>query len=142
MELVTTVNDKIEAVEAELLTYPQVDVPLEHNFAPGVYLRTVKMPAGSIVIGHEHKTKHFNIVLTGKAKVVMDNTYYFITAPAVFVSEPGVRKVLHVIEEMIWSTVHPTDETEIEKLEEQLIVKSQAYLTHTEMKTLNEGTSK
>ena len=117
----------IESVEAKMLTLPQITAPLEHMFAPGVYFRLVKMPTGSFIIGHEHTTKHINVVLSGKATVSCDGEVVDIVAPFAFVSEPGVRKVLLIHEEMIWGTIHPTDETDLQKLEDQLIIKSETF---------------
>ena len=54
----------------------------------------------------------------------VDDEVLYIEAPDIFISKPGVQKVLHIIEEMTWATVHPTKETEMDKLEEELIVKS------------------
>lgn len=118
----------IEEVEAALLPLPQVELPLTHRFAPGIYLREISMPADTIVIGHEHKTEHFNIVLTGRALVLIDGETHTITAPCTFISKPGVRKTLYIIEDMRWQTVHPTEETDLEKLEALLIRKSDAFM--------------
>lgn len=123
-------NDKIEKVESELLKFEQIDCPLRHMFAPGVYVREITMPKGSVIIGHEHKTEHFNIVLKGSAKVVQDDKIELIEAPCIFVSKAGVRKVLHILEEMIWATVHVTDKTTQPELEKELIKKSDSWLNH------------
>lgn len=123
----------IERMEADLLPLPQVDTPLTHHFAPGVYLREISMPAGSFVLGHEHTTGHFNIVLSGSARVVIvGESGEFgeatrITAPCVFSSGPGVRKALLIDEDMRWLTVHATNETDVEKLESVLVRKSEAF---------------
>jgi hypothetical protein len=99
----------------------EVDCPVKHGFSNGVYLREIFMPQGSYVIGKEHTTQHFNIILKGSAYVMMNDDIHFITAPTTFVSEPGTRKVLYIIEDMIWQTVHPTEETDIDVLEETLV---------------------
>jgi hypothetical protein len=119
---------QIEAVEKQLLELTQIDVPLVHRFAPGIYLREVTMPAGAFIIGHEHKTEHFNVVLKGKADVMMDGKIVdTIIGPCTFVSSAGVRKLLHIHEEMIWQTIHATLETDLAKLEEALIIKSESF---------------
>ena len=130
MELVENINSKIEAVEKILLDIPQVDCPVTHHFAPSVYMREIFMPAGTFVIGQEHKTKHFNTVLKGRAKVMMDGVMHDIVAPSVFVSEPGVRKILYILEDMVWVTTHSTEETNVEKLTELLVKPSGSYLDH------------
>jgi len=127
-----TNNSKIEALESVLLPLPQVEMPLTHLFAPGVYFREIFMPAGTFIIGHEHKTEHFNVVLAGKAKVSIDGKAQIITAPCVFVSKPGVRKVLEILEDMRWATIHPTHETSIPKLEKLLVKKSKTF-RHNEL---------
>lgn len=130
---------QIEKLEAELLQYPQVDCPLDHVFAPGVYVRTIHMPAGTFIIGHKHKTRHAQVVSTGKAVVMMDGVIHNVIAPCTFVSEPGVRKVLYIYEDMVWTTIHPTTETDLDKLEELLIEKSACFKEYeNDMKLLQE----
>lgn len=131
--------DRIEVVEAKLLHLPQRECPVVHKFAPGVYMREILMPRNTFVIGHQHKTKHFNIVLTGRAIVMMDGVVNHVTAPCTFVSEPGVRKVLYIIEPMRWATCHVTESTDLTEIEEQVIEKSPTYKAHMEdMKKLKE----
>jgi len=135
------VNDQIENLERELLNLPQVECPLKHNFAPGVYMREITMPAGSLIIGHEHLTEHFNVVLTGKARVMIDGVIEDLVAPCYFISNPNVRKVLYIVEEMKFATIHPTDETSVEVLEDTLIRKSNSFIKHEEAKALLENPS-
>jgi len=123
-------NKDIEKAEGLALKQEQVEAPLHHAFAPGVYLRQVVMPKGAMIIGHEHKTEHFNVVLSGHASVLMNGEVQEIKAPSIFVSKAGVRKVLLIHETMIWATIHPTNETQIERLEEELIIKSETFQNH------------
>lgn len=125
-------NERIARLEKAMLHLPQVEPELTHEFADKVYVRTIAMPAGHIVIGHEHKTEHFNIVHRGKCLVNMDGELQQIEGPCMFVSGPGVRKVLWIQEDTLWSTFHvnPDDERDIEKLEARYVVKTQAWLEH------------
>lgn len=138
VEAIEPVNRVIERAEEKLLMLPQIDCPLEHKFAPGVYLREIIMPKGAFIIGHEHKTEHFNIVLSGRARVLIGGDVQEIVAPCIFVSKPGVRKVLYILEEMRWATVHPTEETNVGRLEDELIAKSATYLRAEDVKKLKE----
>jgi hypothetical protein len=128
--IVATSNAQIERVEKEWLTLPQVECPLRHFFSDGVYYREITMPAGVFVIGHEHKTKHLNVVTKGRASVMIDGVLREIRAGEVFESGVGVRKVLLIHEEMVWSTVHVTTERDLAKLEELLITKSESHQLH------------
>ena len=97
------------------------DLPLTHTFSDGVYAREIFMPAGMLVVGHVHKTRHLNIVSQGKAKVWAGDSIVEITAPYTFESDAGVQKVLYIEEDMFWTTIHITEKTDILELEEDLI---------------------
>jgi len=131
LDLPENINLDINEMEKQMLgNVIPVECPLKHQFAPGIYFREIFMPAGAFIIGHEHKTEHFNVVLSGCAKVLMDGEVVDIIAPCVFVSKPGVRKVLLITEDMRWATIHPTDETDIAKLEDIHIIRSAAFMDY------------
>lgn len=113
---------QIAFIALELAKLPQRPAPVTHRFAPGVYLREIFMLADSVVIGRVHKTEHFNIILQGACLIVHDDgRREELRAPMTFVSKAGVQKVLYVLEDTIWQTVHPTDETDFEKLDHMLV---------------------
>jgi hypothetical protein len=121
-------KDKIAILVREFGKIPQVDCPLKHYFAPGVYIREIFMPTGSIVIGKIHKTEHFNIIQQGKVSLIDDKLErHMLEAPITFVSKPGVQKVLYIHENTIWSTVHLTCERNLEALEAALIEPHDSY---------------
>ena len=93
-------------LQAEMLKEEQLDLPLVHEFTPGIYMRTIFMPAGARVIGKTHKTTHFNIIHSGRANVMIDGEWKELKAPDMFVSGADVKKVLYILEDMTWSTVH------------------------------------
>lgn len=114
--------EQIDYIAHELAKFPQKPAPVTHRFAPGVYLREIFMTADSIVIGRIHKTEHFNILLQGACYIVHDDgSREELRAPMTFVSKAGAQKVLYVLEDMRWQTVHPTNETDLEKLEEMFV---------------------
>jgi hypothetical protein len=117
-----THREKIAFLVRELAKVEQVECPLKHYFAPGVYLREIFMPAGSIIIGKIHKTEHFNLIERGRCTLYHeDGRQELLEAPHTFVSKAGVQKVLHIHEDMVWRTIHVTEETDLERLEAQLI---------------------
>lgn len=122
----------VEELEGVLLEVPgatECNYPLEHLFAPGVYIRKITMPAGEFIIGAEHTEEHFNIVLSGRASVIMDEKVHEIEPGMIFVSKAGVRKVLQIHSRMEWLTVHsnPSDERDTTKLEARLCVMSATH---------------
>ena len=115
----------IKSLEEEMKALPQVECPVAHFFAPGIYIREIFMPAGTMVIGRIHKTEHFNVLLEGRARVVVDGEVHELSAPCTFVSRSGVSKVLNVIENCRWQTIHanPENLNDVEVLESQLVRK-------------------
>ena len=120
LELAEKREKLICQLEEHLTMMPQVDCPVKHHFAPGLYMREIFMPAGSIVIGATHKTTHLNTVISGTVLVVADKINRRITGPDTFISKAGVRKTLYNETDVIWATYHPTDTTDIEELTEEL----------------------
>ena len=115
-------TEKVAVIVQTLQKMDQVECPVKHHFAPGVYLREIFMPAGTIVIGKIHRTEHFNIVVSGLCSIVHeDGRHEYLRGPMTFVSKAGVQKLLFIHEDTIWKTVHPTDETSVEVLEQILI---------------------
>jgi hypothetical protein len=117
-EFIARYRRKLLEIQEASKKEEQIELPVHHDFSPGLYLRRIFMPAKTFVIGKTHKTEHFNIVLSGLANVMIDGEIHRIEAPAVFKSGAGVKKVLYILEDMVWLTTHPTDETDLKKLEE------------------------
>jgi hypothetical protein len=49
---------QLEAVMKELPEDQKLHIEPKHYFAPGIYMREMTMPKGSIVVGKIHKTEH------------------------------------------------------------------------------------
>lgn len=127
-----TTVDQLEraAFEAQLAgEFAPVEVPVTHTHVPGVYYREVVMPAGAIVIGKKHLGRHLNFVLEGSALVSMNGEMFQIQAPARFISEPGTRKVLLILEDCRFGTVHPNpdDCEDVPTLEARYVEESPAF---------------
>lgn len=103
--------------------------PVRHIFAPGAYAREMLIPAGTIIIGKIHKHAHLNFITKGRARVVTEFGPTEITAPHTFVSQPGTKRVVHALEDTLWTTVHPTNETDLAKIEDHVIAKDYEELT-------------
>jgi hypothetical protein len=135
-------EQKIQAIEKEMLQHEQAECSVVHRFGPGIYIREVTLPAGIVAIGHYQKTPHLNVMLAGKVSLVnSDNTLSLLEAPLTLLMPPG-RKVGYIHETVVWQNIFATDETDVEKLEEMFIEKSNTFLTHQQEKLLLEATIK
>ena len=116
-----------DALEVELLKYEQEGCPVYHHFSPGLYIREVKLPAGTVALGHRQKTEHLNIFLEGRITIVSeDGSVSEIKAPMLFTGKPG-RKCGYVHEDVVWLNIYPTNETDIEILEATYLDKSDSW---------------
>jgi len=115
-------NTNIALLQGSLKQLPQLDCEVINHFSPGVYIRECRMPALSFIIGKTHKTEHFNQVFDGECFVSINGEpKKLYKAPSMFKSNSGDKKFIFAIKPTIWLTIHPTDETDLDKLEEELI---------------------
>ena len=99
-----------------------VDVPVVHHFAPGVYMRQMDAKAGTVVVSKMHRTEHFIMFLTGSCSVMTENGIEHIKAPCVLRTMPGTQRVGYFHEDTSCITIHPTQSTDLEEIEKQVIV--------------------
>ena len=121
-------QERVELLEAMMLQCEQVDMPLEHLFAHGVYMRKGTIPKGSCLIGHLHKTDHLNMLFSGRISVWMNGKATEIIGPCVFKAEAGVRKIIYAHEDAVLANIHGTHCTDLEEIENELIIKSETSL--------------
>lgn len=117
-------RQKILSMEAFMLEQPQVEIPVVHHFSEGIYAREITAPAGVMMTGMVHKFEHLNIMSKGEVSVLTEDGIKRFKAPCTFVSQPGTKRIGYVHEEMVWTTIHATTETDIDKLEAQLVTRS------------------
>lgn len=119
-------RDAVDLLEIAMLgALPLVDQPLEHLFLPGLYVRKVVNPAGSLITTKVHKTRHPFFVMSGTALVWTspEEPFQEITGPFVGITEPGTRRVIRAMTDVVWITVHPNpdDGQDLAVIEERLI---------------------
>ena len=95
-----------------------IEVPVVHHFSPGVYMRQMDAKAGTLIVSKMHRTEHLNVLLSGSLTVATENGI----APAVIKSMPGTKRIGYFHEDTSWMTVHPTNSTDLEEIEKQVIV--------------------
>ena len=114
---------RVDWLHHQLKKLPAAAMPLEHIFTPGLYTRQIFMPAGSVVISRIHKTTHPFIVSKGRALVWSEEQGCVeIVAPHVGVTKPGTQRVLILLEDTVWTTIHANrgDERDVDKLTDWL----------------------
>ena len=101
-----------------------IEVPIHHHFSKDVYAREMRVPKGAVIVGKIHKFQNLNILSQGEVSVISIDGVMRVKAPYTFVASPGAQRVFYMHEDTVWTVVHGTDETDVEKIEEKFIAKS------------------
>lgn len=130
-------RDRIKAFEKELLRFPQCEVPVTHRYLDGLYSREVTLKKGTLLTSKTHKTENISIISQGSVvEVTEEKDVRVIKAPHTMISTAGMKRVLYVLEDTVWTTVHKnTDNLRDIKELELMIIDTEADLLETGAKT-------
>jgi hypothetical protein len=129
---------KVLRLELEMLKHDQVEIRTTHHFAPGIYAREIFIPKGTLLTGKIHKTDHINVLSQGEITVLTDQGMKRLTAPCTFVAAAGTKRAGYAHEDSVWTTFHASQETDLERLEDELIAPSFDALPVTTSQKLEE----
>ncbi len=115
----------VDRLEEDMTLYLDLaELKPVHRFGPGVYMRELTIPTGTLLTGEIHRTEHFCIVSKGLISVwTAGEGVRWIEGPATFLSRPGARRVGWALQETVWTTVHPTTLTNLEEIEKEIFQK-------------------
>ena len=131
---------RVDLAEKLLLDRPEAHVKCEtfHHFGPGVCIREVHIPAGTLLIGHEHVGETANAFVEGSLRLLQeDGSWQTLHAPMFLVSPPG-RKVAITLTDCIWQNILATTETDPQVIESLFVRKSKAFLEKEQQLCLSE----
>ena len=127
--LQSSVRQKVFKAEALMLQMPQQDLEFKHYFSHGIYARELYIPRDTILVGKLHKFSQLNILSKGDISVLIDEKVKRIQAPYTIVSPAGIKRIAYTHEDTVWLTIHGTDESNIDIIEEIFTASSeQEYL--------------
>jgi hypothetical protein len=118
----------------------QVDIPVEHIFSGGVYIRQIVIPPGTIIMGKRHRHETCNILMQGTLSVYVgeDQPLNKITGPFLFTSPPMTKKLAYSHDECVFINIHPTNETNLDKIEDEFIIPEDEYLEYCEKQLITD----
>ena len=136
-------------VEKVLSEIEQIDLPVAHHFADGIYVRELVIPKGTIIIGKRHRKETCNILLKGSISIFLDDDGKIVGengrpivkrfyAPAIFNSPPFSKKMGYTHEDTIFLNIHPTQDKDLDKIEQEFIIPETEYLEFISMVELKE----
>lgn len=114
-------REQVERLQAEMVKMPQAELTTEHHFSPGMYMRKVFRPAGTLIVGKVHKEPHFFLCAKGEIIAWTENGMKRLQAGDVVESKPGTKRVTLAVTDAIGVTIHRTDKTDLDEIEAELI---------------------
>jgi hypothetical protein len=118
--LTPSMREKVDRLESSLCALPQVDCPVRHYFAAGMYAREMTIPAGTVVTGAVHKFENIIIVSMGRLQIVAESGAREVKAGDTLICKPGMKNAVVALEDSRWTNFlpNPNNITDIDKLAE------------------------
>lgn len=120
-----SIRDKVFAMEEFMRQKPQVDLKVVNHFSKDVYARELHIPAGVVLTGEIHKYQNLNILSQGEILVLTENGVEKVSAPFTIVSPAGTKRIALALTDCIWTTIHGTDETDVDKIKAHFIANNE-----------------
>jgi quercetin dioxygenase-like cupin family protein len=127
------IRDSIQNLEEKMKDLPNALIgdspeylevcPLTHNFAKGLYIRQITMPAGMLFVTKIHKFSHAAFILSGEVTLLEEEGHKRVSAPASFITKAGTKRIVFTHKDTVWTTVHATDKTDLKEIEDEIIAK-------------------
>jgi len=121
----------LDDLEVALLHLPRAEITITHRFTEGMYIREMRIPAGTMLTSMVHKTEHPFVISEGAIKISSDEGGVILEAPYTGITKPNTRRAGHALTDVVWTTFHITDETDVEKIAEQIL--EPARLNHLQL---------
>lgn len=127
-----TTDQKIDVLELALIRHPEaIELPVSHRFTPGLYIRELTAPPGTLATTYIHRQEHPFVVSAGEVSVYDGEKVVRVRAPFSGITKAGTRRICYVHAAAVWTTFHPTKRTTVDEVEEELY----------EYRTLPDGTN-
>lgn len=112
---------EIIEIEKLILSCEQVEMPVSHYHIDGVYVRSLFIPADTVLTGKIHNFESIAILAKGRIRITNGTESYIISEGHIMVDKPGVKRLGYAETDVVFITVHRTDKKEVPDIEEELV---------------------
>jgi hypothetical protein len=96
----------------------------DHRFTKGMCIRSWTSPRGVLCTTKKHGTQHPLAIMQGQMSIwTKEEGVVTYAAPNILITEPGTRRILFTHSYVVAVTFHPTEETDLQKIEDAIIMK-------------------
>lgn len=101
-------SDKVALLTYRFMQREQEETGLHHLFQDDLYIREVRIPAGTLIVGRIHKIGHEMELLKGQVILIgPDGFSHGVQAPEKVHTGPGFQMVCFTLSDVIARTIHP-----------------------------------
>jgi len=94
------------------------DLPVVHHFGGGTYAKETYIPAGCVLVQHQHVYEHLSILASGVAEVDLALR----EGPCVVVIPARTYHRVRAVTDCVWFCIHATEERDPERVDETLVL--------------------
>jgi len=99
------------------------ELETRHYFGHECYARSLFISKGTTLTGKIYRYSCINFIMLGDITVDTAEGKKRIKAPEILISPPGVKRAGYAHEDTIWATVHATEQTDPNLVEDEVIAK-------------------
>lgn len=117
-----TWEEKLAYLSYRFAEGEQKKCPLYHIFEDGLYIREIRIPAGTLYVGRPHLLGSRVVLLEGKVLWIREDTKQVMEAPAETQTIPGFQMVGLSLSDVVARTFHPNGDEckDVDKLEARI----------------------
>ncbi len=93
-------------------------LPVVHHFGGGTYAKETHIPAGCVLVQHQHVYEHLSILASGVAEVDLALRQ----GPCVVVIPAKTYHRVRAITDCVWFCIHATEERDPARVDETLVL--------------------
>ncbi len=114
----------LQTIMLEEMKDQHVEPEVKHFFSDGTYGREMTILKDTVIVGKIHKHSHINVISKGIIDVWTEYDQVRYEAPITFVSKPLTKRLVKAVTDTVWTTIHATDETDLDKIEKEVIAET------------------
>jgi quercetin dioxygenase-like cupin family protein len=111
---------------------------ISHHFGAGVYAKETRISAGSILVQHKHKHDHLSVLASGSVELIVDDVKSIVHAPACLTIQANKHHGVKSLTDVVWYCIHATECTDMDEIDDVLIVAGDDAEMHTLAESLKE----
>lgn len=99
---------------------------IHHHFVgqdsdKGIYAKELFIPAGYVLLGHEHTYDHLSILASGAIALTVGNGTRYVSGPCALTIKAGEKHQVRAITDAVWFCIHPTGETDPTRVDDAIL---------------------